>query len=345
MLCARPAPRRPPVRFIRSLGHGHDLSGRLYVPARAAVVFASSYIYKPGTVSASYQDPAAALGKPNPVSGMFLLTPFNAAFQPSDMVGVGPGGSLTLKLSDPVSVGPGRELGVHAGVNLADMSVPNGQNRSPASTFNFRAADVAVSADGDDWVDLGSFTFNLPTNYYDQGVTTPGGQSAAGPNTHEADFGKPFKGTLSDFDGKNWAGTLAVLDGSAGGTWLDVTPDQIGQFQYVRFTPGTGQIMFVDAVAAVPEPAAGGVAALAVAGLLLGRGDGAETHRRPDRQVESWRWDRHSAVTGRRGRRQCPPRGIDVRVGAIPREWHPPLRGRTYPERNRQECLSATGTE
>lgn len=242
-------------------------------PARAEAVFASSYTsYTPGSISASYQNPAAALGKPNPVSGLYALTPFNAAFQPSDLVGVGPGGSLTLKLSDPVPVGAGRELGVHAGVNLTDVSVPNGQNRSPASTFNFRASDVSVSADGDHWVDLGSFTFDLPTNYYDQGVTTPGRQTSIGPDAHEADFGKPFNGTLHDFDGKNWADTLGVLDGSAGGTWLDVTPDQLAQFQYVRFTAGTGQIMYVDAVAAVPEPtAAAALVGAAASGCLLTR--------------------------------------------------------------------------
>ena len=248
------------------------VTAALVGPASAAAIFALSYTsYTPGSVSASYQDPTSALGKPNPVSGLYALTPFNAAFQPSDLTGIGPGGSLTLKLSDPVTVGPGRELGIHAGVNLADASVPNGQNRNPASTFNFRASDVAVSADGNSWVDLGSFTFDLPTNFYDQGVTTPGQQTSVGPGAHEANFGKPFDGTLHDFDGKNWAGTLGVLDGSAGGKWLDVTPDQIGQFQYVRFSVGTGQVMFVDAVAATPEPMAGGLVGAVAAALLLGR--------------------------------------------------------------------------
>jgi hypothetical protein len=62
---------------------------------------------------------------------------------------------------------------------------------------------------------------------------------------------------------------LGVLDGSAGGKWLDVTPDQIAQFQYVRFSVGAGQIMFLDAVAAVPEPAGIGVVGVFAAGLLL----------------------------------------------------------------------------
>jgi hypothetical protein len=271
-LALRTARHAPAGQFVSSILFAAIavVTAATTVPARAAAIFASSYTsYTPGSVSASYQDPASALGKPNPVSGLYALTPFNGAFQPSDLTGIGPGGSLTLKLSDPVTVGPGRELGIHAGVNLADASVPNGQNRNPASTFNFRAADVAVSADGTNWVDLGSFTFDLPTNFYDQGVTTPGAQTSVGADAHEADFGKPFDGTLHDFDGKNWAGTLGVLDGSAGGKWLDVTPDQIAQFQYVRFSVGAGQIMFLDAVAAVPEPAGIGVVGVFAAGLLL----------------------------------------------------------------------------
>jgi hypothetical protein len=243
-------------------------------PAAAAVFASSVQSYTAGSgVSAGYQNPQAALGKPNPFTGdapfRDVLTPFNAAYSATDLVGIGPGGSLTLQFAQPIVVGPGPEFGVHAGVNLVDTDYPNGRNASPASTFNSRAASVSVSSNGTDFVDLGAFSFNIPTNYFDQGITTPSSQETAG--THDADFGKPFTGSLADFGGRDWPATLALLNGSAGGKWLDVQPAQLSQVQFVRFTVGTGQTMFVDAVAAAPEPGGISLTALAAGGLLLRR--------------------------------------------------------------------------
>jgi hypothetical protein len=54
---------------------------------------------------------------------------------------------------------------------------------------------------------------------------------------------------------------LTLLNGSAGGTWLDVSGTGLSSVQFVRFEvpEGAATRMVVDAVTAVPEPAAMGL--------------------------------------------------------------------------------------
>jgi hypothetical protein len=241
---------------------------------------------------APYTSSTAALGLPAPSHGLTdlfdadqqiawaddsVLTPFSPAFHPDHIVMIGEGGHLTLCLSGLVPTN-GRNLGVHAGVGLVDIAWPSGQNAPPAETqTSDRNAAVSVSLDGNTWIGLGSFLFDLPSNYFSQGIVNPG--NAWDHGTQAADFFKPFLGTLSDFDGADWNQTLAVLDGSAGGMWLDLTPAQnegLTHIRYVRFDVGEAQRMVVDAVVAVPEPAAAAGLLLAGFGLLHRR-------RRPGR--------------------------------------------------------------
>ncbi len=236
--------------------------------AHAALSVADSVVrYDAG--GDTYTTASAALGLPNADTGFGLLTPFNAAWQDSDLVGISAGGSLELHLSQPLST-RGRTLGVHAGVGLADMNWPNGT--AGGLYTSPRQATVGVSGDGTNWVSLGVVSFDTPTNYYSQGVTTPGYQAAAGPGAVVADFSKPFDGAEDDFTGQNWSGILDLLDGSAGGTWLDLSGTGLSQVNYVKFDVADGQRMLVDSVVgvAVPEPAAG-LVLLTVAGLALVR--------------------------------------------------------------------------
>lgn len=242
--------------------------------AHAAVSADAVVQYSAGTAPAGYQTPAAALGELNPDTnagntfGYGALTPFNAPWQGTQMVGIGAGGSLTLHLADTAT-----KIGVHAGVGLSNQGPGNGQNTNPASTYtNPRQSLVEVSTDGVLFVPLGAVTFDSPSNYFDEGITSPTFQTT--PGTYAADFGQPFSSVLSDFDGKDWAGTLAVLGGSMGGEWLDVSSVLPAGANFVRFTVPTGQVdpMFVDAVAVVPVPEPAGVLSVgAVSALLLGR--------------------------------------------------------------------------
>ena len=234
--------------------------------------FASSVVsYAPGDgIAATYQQPASALGMPAGDTSFGVLTPFNAAFLGPHIVGIGPGGSLALQLdqSAPTGAGAGATIGVHAAVGLVDTNWPSG-NAGPTATLytNPRAAEVLVSDDGARWHSLGSREFDIPTNFYSQGVTTPGLQME--PGTQVADFTRPFTRPLSDFDGKTWPAILPLLDGSAGGEWLDLSTVPYPAVNFVRFDAGTGQTMYVDAVAVIPEPAA--ALMLFLGGALLAR--------------------------------------------------------------------------
>ncbi|HEV3383646.1 MAG TPA: putative Ig domain-containing protein, partial [Gemmata sp.] len=225
--------------------------------------------YAPGTLAdPTYDNPNAALGGLNPVTGSFdgsnyYLTPFDPAFSSSDLVEVGAGGSLILKLSQTASTN-GYTIGVHTGFGLADADYPNGTNTDPATYFSYfqRQADVLVSADGVNWGNLGTITFNNPSNYYAGTTTDPEGLSpGVGPL---ANPGEPFLGSLSSFNGENWQSTLATLNGSAGGTWLnlggvtDENGNPISGVNYIEFVvpsnppldPNTGyqELMMVGAV-------------------------------------------------------------------------------------------------
>jgi hypothetical protein len=229
------------------------------------VFYANNVVsYVPGALADPAWDiPSAALGGLNPVAGSFAeghggvtdfyTTPFDPTFDPSEMVEIGGGGSLILKLGQTAST-DGYTIGVHTGIGLNDADYPNGTNTSPATFFNsfLRQADVLVSADGVNWGDLGNMSFSNPSNYYAGSATDPEGLSpGVGPT---ADPGEPFLGSLSSFDGQNWQGTLNVLNGSAGGTWLNLKGvtdghgNPITGVNYIQFVVPSGELMMVDAV-------------------------------------------------------------------------------------------------
>jgi hypothetical protein len=261
------------------------------------------FIAAPNT---TYNQTAAAVGAPNPIvgSGAFAgnLSPFNSHYETSDLVAIGRGGSITLQFGSAVPVISGPELNVVTNVYLVDagdfMAGTSGTASSPARTSAFdeygaeRTALVEVATTPGDWRTVGRVKFDKPANAY---------ASATGPydfpptGAVEADFGKPFTGSVADFSGKNFGDILTLLDGSAGGTWIDV-PANLGlsSFQYVRFSDTLWQTpdgttfeqrtsgynpayvkpadLFIDAVAAVPEPAGAAVVAVAaLAGLCRRR--------------------------------------------------------------------------
>lgn len=226
-----------------------------------------AYDHGTGTGTA-YRNPASALGLPSSTVPGFgatpaeELNPFIPHWTGGEIVQVGTGGFLTLRLSHYLIVDdtPGvLELGVLENIFLA-QGAGLGQNQNPAARVGTDSAVLEVSADGVNFVSLGLQTFDLPGNYW----TDAASRGAVG--TVQADFGKPFSGVLSDFDGKNWGDTLAVLNGSGGGNWFDV-PTSLGitQIGWVRFSGVTTGTLEVDAVfgnnalkgsSTIPEPSA-----------------------------------------------------------------------------------------
>ena len=231
---------------------------------RAAEYFADQVVsYTPGADVTSYNQSAAALGKPGGNVGSGTFNPFVPNFATTELVQVGFGGELTLRLSNYVTVNytPGvREIGVWENVGL---TASGGSAKNPAEVFGADGAVVSVSADGTNWFALNSgqpILFTLPGNYY---VNATGINNAPPASPVLADFGQPFTGTLADFNGKSFADTIATLGGSGGGTWLDIDEAGLSQVGYVRFSGVTsGQTLEVNGVginsslagALVPEP-------------------------------------------------------------------------------------------
>jgi hypothetical protein len=210
--------------------------------------------YTPGTIRSDYQVGTASLGKTASSTGV-VVTPFNAPFSPNELTGIGPGGNLVLHLGQTAATGQGYTLGVHSGVNLLNVGGASGQAANPASTFSARRADISVAYEFGTWIPLQSdVVFDVPTNWYSEGVSAPASQTTAG--TKDADFTKPFVGSLSSFNNLTYAQMLTLLDGSAGGKWFDLTNVNLPGVNYVQFSVDAQDVqMYVDMVVAVPEPA------------------------------------------------------------------------------------------
>ncbi|MBC7785660.1 MAG: PEP-CTERM sorting domain-containing protein [Burkholderiales bacterium] len=245
--------------------------------------------YLPGNAIASFQNTAAALGLPVGNTGFGALTPFNPHFSSNQIMIIGAGGSMTLKLDKPVTIIPSAKIGVFSNVGIVDEdpdtqydvnfnTIAGGGGIAGSPTLTFSPAGfgfVSVSSNGMDWSSLGasSFSFGNPTNYY---TDTNIALNFAALGTQSADFFKPFGGTLASFAGLKYrdAGAandmVRLLNGSAGGTWLDISSVPLAEVNYVKFDVPVGGRMVIDAVTAVPEPVSAGLL-VAAAGLMVRR--------------------------------------------------------------------------
>ena len=97
------------------------------------------------STSMPYNLAATALGSPERFTGEGVfpgaVTPFSPPFLRDEIVSIGEGGQLTLRLSNyavPQAGAP--EIGIFSNVGLADQAYPAGQAGSPASTFGTDSA-------------------------------------------------------------------------------------------------------------------------------------------------------------------------------------------------------------
>lgn len=252
------------------------------VSTSLAANFAQQVVsYTPGGGVGVYTNSSAALGAPDgltgenaaasPAFGGAVMGPFNSAYQNDEIVRVGEGGSITLRLERYVNIGAGAEFGLIENVSLFDPAYPSGTTTDPAAVFGNDNALVEVSQDGVNFVGLSggaatNVNFNVPALYY---LNAGAFDETAPTSPVLADFGKPFTGGLSAFNGKaSFAEVLSVFDGSAGGTWLDASASGLTSIGYVRLSvaddndPATTNNLEVDSLLTnsaqlgglVPEP-------------------------------------------------------------------------------------------
>jgi len=254
------------------------LAGTWFDPATARAQFADSVAsYTEGSgVQSGYNDPTAALGAPStqtidpdPVyGGTFPVDPFDAPYLASQIVGVGTGGSLTLKFNTPIQNNAANPYGLdfiifgHAGFNenFANFTAADG------SLYTGGTSDVrvSVSADGSTF-----YTLNPSLTPMVDGLFPTDGS------------GNPFLPvnptlTANDFAGLTLSGIESLYAGSAGGAGFDLAwaVDGNGQsvflpsVNYVRLDVlGDGTPAYIDALSVVvPEP---GTIALAMTGAGL----------------------------------------------------------------------------
>lgn len=205
-----------------------------------------------------YTNPAVALGSPQTsTGGAFVVTPFNNPFSRNDVVSVGLGGQITLRLArfaEPVAGAP--EIGVFTFQQFL-QTAGGGTVSGPALFYPSLLAKAEVSADGLAWVALNagsSIAFDVPANAYRDN-----------PPVTLSDYGKPFVGGLDALKDKaTLTDTLDAYGGSGGGTWLDISETGLSHVGYVRFSvPATNTFSFqleaisvssASAGAVVPEP-------------------------------------------------------------------------------------------
>jgi hypothetical protein len=228
--------------------------------------------YDPGTTPASgFTNPATALGEPERFTGEgsfpSIVSPFGPPYLSSELLSVGEGGHITIKLSHFAIPQSGPEIGVFENAGL-EMDFANGTALDPVSTFGQDSAIVEVSANGTIWRSLGNVLFNRPTNGYTD-LTDP---FSSTPGTSLSDFQQPFESGISEFAGLPYSDAtgndvLDVLAGSGGGTWLDISGTGLPRVGYIRFSvpddfTSTRQNFELDAVsiahgavgAVIPEP-------------------------------------------------------------------------------------------
>jgi hypothetical protein len=251
------------------------LSAILASTDRATAQYGAKVVsYTPGSTAASgLNNLSAAIGPPTRLigNGPFegAVTPFNSPFKSDQILSIGVGGQITLRLSNyALASAAAPQLGLFGHAGLVAATFPDVISDSIPSLYSDHAADVAISENGQTWVSLGNVNFNIPTNGYTD-LTDPFSPVAG---SALSDFQQPFTSPVTSFASLPYADPngpdiLEVLNGSGGGNWLDISGKGLSQVAYVRFSLPNGaadpNVHFeLDAVsiahgavgAAAPEP-------------------------------------------------------------------------------------------
>ncbi|MEO1277536.1 MAG: GC-type dockerin domain-anchored protein [Planctomycetota bacterium] len=216
--------------------------------------FASEVVaYTPGSdVGPGFDDPTSALGEPTRFTGVGsfpgAVTPFNPPFLNDEVVTVGEGGSLTLRLGTPAvdaAFNPfGIDLIVFHNGGYIDAAFPDGV---VGGAF-FDGGSIEVSQDGVTFVPVLGVAAedNFPTLGY---LDLPGPFTDI-PGSVLSDFRLPVDPTLVP-DGLTFAQLVDGYAGSGGGIGIDLASVGLTEANYIRITGDADQTPEIDAVSVV----------------------------------------------------------------------------------------------
>ena len=240
----------------------------------AAAAFASSAIaidpwadgvlsYTPGEGAGAFTSSGTALGMPTRMTGIgtkyqSAATPFNAAYEASDIVSVGRGGSLVVQFDEPVTddaANPfGIDLLIFGNSFYADSQWPQGI----VAGFFSGGGTIEVSADGADWRTIpGVQADGLHPTLAFSDLTDP--YSPTGGGT-QSDFTRPVDPSFEAELGMTFAEICAGYAGSGGGAGVDIGLVGLIEVRFVRISnPIDGaDVSQIDAfadVTGIPAPA------------------------------------------------------------------------------------------
>jgi hypothetical protein len=260
------------------------LASIIFTSTAKAAGYAESVIsYNPGTgfatefgSGAGYTNVAAALGEPSRItSGQFggPVDPFNPPFLRDQILSIGAGGSLTVRLSAPALNAPGNPFGLdflifgNAGFAITNGNFSGG-GITDGSLFSGNSGSTRVSVSADN-ITYFSLTPSL-TPIVDGLFPTEG----------LGNFSLPVNPALSGsaFAGLTLGGIRSLYSGSGGGTGFDLNWAQdaagnrvaLDRIQFVRVDVLSG-VSEIDAFSVVPEPSATLLSLCGVALVLFAR--------------------------------------------------------------------------
>jgi len=172
------------------------------------------------------------------------FSPFNSHYGNREIVQVGQGGHITLRLErfvHPLQGVP--SIGVWENVFL--VTGVDGRVGTPPGLFGADSAFVEASADGINFVSAGFIEFGWFGNYWADSL----GPFAQISGSVRADFGRPHGRSPADFSGADYASVLSLLGGTAGGTWIDLSVTGLERVGWIRFSGvQSGATLEIDAV-------------------------------------------------------------------------------------------------
>jgi hypothetical protein len=212
--------------------------------------------YQAGTGAGSQTNAAAVLGPPSretvdPQWGTFPVDPFGPPYLSNQVVSLGAGGSLTVRLEHPVENDPANAHGLDLivfGNSFFQLNADFTTASGALGGTNTGRTTVSVSPDGHQFFALEPALAPLPDTLF--------------PTDGAGDPSLPVDPALTgtDFAGRDLQGIRSLYNGSAGGTGYDIgwaidaqgDPVMLAAVRFVRFEQEAGEAQ-IDAVSGVAK--------------------------------------------------------------------------------------------